>query len=316
MLWIRYLRCLLADHQWSSSLAINQNARLFSQASYKSVYQALLNEFKPRNKGIFSGDRMKGTGPKHYSSVATCIRSLLPLSSLRIPTIDHSLLSLLSLYYGSLHGDVGLEKLAYSSYVVALALSGVHLHIDIDADVRTLKIGGDAKYYRISTARERSPKRFTALWTTAPANIIRNAKGILWSSLEEWLSLLKMAASQPLYWSRSSPVRHDNKYHDAECMPKYSNTFHQLCFLSGPIASLLVNHWSFALQLSMVLIELQESLLSYIDPGPEHIISRETLSHGLRNERTLADSNAQLILEAEPYLSCCFEGFANFIPLL
>lgn len=101
MLWIRYLRRLLAERQWSSSLALDQNVRPSYKTSHELVYQALLNDFRPKNQGIFSGDRIEGTGTKHYSNIATCVRALLPLSSLRVPTLDLSLLSLLSLYYGS-----------------------------------------------------------------------------------------------------------------------------------------------------------------------------------------------------------------------
>ena len=86
------------------------------------MYPALLEEFKPdRQVGIFSGDRVAVAESKHYSSMATCIRSLLPLASLRIAVLDRCIMSLLALYYGRLHGDARLVEFARSSYTVALS---------------------------------------------------------------------------------------------------------------------------------------------------------------------------------------------------
>lgn len=70
--------------------------------------------------GIFGGDQVEGTGTKHYSNIATCIRALIPLSSLRVLALDHSLLSLLSLYYGRLNADLGLVDFAHLDYTIAL----------------------------------------------------------------------------------------------------------------------------------------------------------------------------------------------------
>lgn len=118
---IQRSRSLLARHQWSSSLVIDQNVHLAFQTSYELLYQALLSEFDPdKREGIFSGDRVTGKGTKHYSNVATCIRALLPHSSLRIPALDHSLLSLLALYYGCLHAESGLVEVAHACYTRTL----------------------------------------------------------------------------------------------------------------------------------------------------------------------------------------------------
>ncbi|KAK5127600.1 hypothetical protein LTR85_006940 [Meristemomyces frigidus] len=84
------------------------------------MYPALLDEFKPKSTGIFSGDRAAAADLQHYSSIATCIRSLLPVASLGIPIVDRAVFSLLTLYYGRLHGDASLVEFARSTYTVAL----------------------------------------------------------------------------------------------------------------------------------------------------------------------------------------------------
>lgn len=418
MLWIRYLRCLLAERQWSSSLALDQNVRPSYKTSRELVYQALLNDFRPKSQGIFSGDRIEGTGTKHYSNIATCVRALLPLSSLRIPTLDLSLLSLLSLYYGSLHGDAGLEEFAFSSYTIAL---GQYSHLLTRFLSKDAKVSASAyqafMYISISmhmfehlraaatqsaeyrphmqgalaalqasgpqplltscgiqkafcglrgvavfTAIEQREQTFFAEpdWLGIPfehvnkstrdhltdlgvhipnllqcfdllsASTTTGYKALhfetgmslltqitdLEQKLGGWLSALETTTSEPLYWPRNLPRTHDRKHHDAECVPKYSNKFHQLVFHSGPVAGLLVHYWSFRLQLGITSIKLQQSLLSHVSQAPEQAIFQEKLSQSLQREQALADDTAQLILGAEPSLSSCFEGFVCLQPPL
>ncbi|KFZ02656.1 hypothetical protein V500_00046 [Pseudogymnoascus sp. VKM F-4518 (FW-2643)] len=398
MLWIRYLRGLLAERQWSSSLALDQNVRPSYKTSHELVYQALLNDFRPKNQGIFSGDRIEGTGTKHYSNIATCVRALLPLSSLSIPTLDLSLLSLLSLYYGSLHGDAGLEEFAYSSYTIAL---GQYSHLltrflSKDAKVSAAAATQSAEYRphmqgalaalqasgpqplltscgmqkafcglrgaAVFTAIEQREQTFFAEpdWLGIPFEHVNKSTrdhltdlGVhipnllqcfdilsastttgytalhfetgmslltqitdLEQKLEGWLSALETTTSEPLYWPRNLPTTHDRKHHDAECVPKYSNKFHQLVFHSGPVAGLLVHYWSFRLQLGITSIKLQQSLLSHVSQVPERAIFQEKLSQNLQREQALADDTAQLILGAEPSLSSCFEGFVCLQPPL
>ncbi|KFY46696.1 hypothetical protein V494_00360 [Pseudogymnoascus sp. VKM F-4513 (FW-928)] len=418
MLWVRYLRCLLAERQWSSSLALDQNVRLSDGTSYDLVYQALLNDFRPKNQGIFSGDRIEGTGTKHYSNIATCVRALLPLASLRIPALDQSLVSLLSLYYGSLHGDAGLEEFAYSSYTIALGQYSLLLTRFLSKDTKVstqayqtfvyisismlmfedlraaatqsteyrphmkgalaaleacgpqalLASCGMQKAFcglrgvAVFTAIEQRELTFFAEpdWLGIPFENVKKSMrdhlvdlgvhipnllqsfdifsastiaeyttvqfdiGIsilaqitdLEQKFEEWLSMLEATTSDPLYWSRSLPTTNDRKHHDTECVPKYSNKFHQLVFHSGPVAGLLAHYWSFRLQLAMTSIKLQQTLLSYVSKVPEQVLDQEKLTMSLHKEQELADSTAQLILGAEPSLSSCFEGFVCLQPSL
>jgi hypothetical protein len=407
MLWIRYLRALLAEHQWSSSLAMDFDVQLSYQASYKITYQSLVSEFAPKKQGIFGSDRVQDPGLKHYSNIATCVRALIPLSSTGIPALDHSLLGLLGLYYGSLHGDAGLKQLAYSSYASALGeysrlidrvldkntnkasrsyhtfiyisismqmfeyVSGItaqsggtdnHLHMRgalkalqycgpeplqkyfgmqkafrglrgaaiFDAiEQRKETFLGRSEWLGIPPADEKSMRdrlndvgvfipevleRFDKLPSNFTAETFESGSSLLaritelQSKLEGWLSMFQGTTSEPLYWSRNSSSMSANEQYDPECAPKYSNHFHQTAFLCGPVAGLLVLHWSFALHLSMTSIELQKNLLSYVRGVQEKLGSRDTLSSGLEREKALAESTAQLILEAEPYLSSCYEG--------
>ncbi|KFY01721.1 hypothetical protein V490_00795 [Pseudogymnoascus sp. VKM F-3557] len=417
MLWIRYLRSLLAERQWSSSLTLDQNVRPSSQSSHELVYQALLNDFRPRDHGIFSGDRIDVAGTKHYSNIATCVRALLPLSTLRIRTLDLSLLSLLSLYYGCLHGDAGLEELAYSSYTIALGqyshllthfLSkdakvspsayqafmyiSISMHMfehlraaatqsaeyrpHMQGALAVLEAGGPQplltscgmqkafsglRGVAVFTAIEQREQTFFAepAWLNIPFEHVKkstrdhltdlgvhipnllqcfdllSASTTTWytaenfetgmslltqitdleQKLEWWLSGVETTTSEPLYWPRNLPTTSERNY-DTECVPKYSNKFHQLVFQCGPVAGLLVHYWSFRLQLAITSIKLQQSLLSHIGQVPERAVFKEKLSQGLEKEQALADDTAQLILGAEPSLSSCFEGFVCLQPPL
>jgi hypothetical protein len=409
---IRHLRSLLAGHQWSTSLAIDQNVGLAYQASRKLLYETLLSEYSPRKKvGIFSGDRIQGMGGlKHYSNVATCIRAILPFSSLRISVLDHALLALLALYYGRLHAEPGLVELAHSCYTsalgqysrileqflskdtrnstqayqvftcisIALQMFEIlrepatqikehqpHVHgalnalqscgpqllqtsLDLRAAFRGLR--GMAVFVAIEqreltflaepdwlnvsledvgkTMRDQLNdiglqipallKRFDEL--AADITLQSAPRGAecgmqllitiadLQGRLEGWLEAFKNTTPEPLYWSRNLPISHANNNNDLECVPKDSSKDHQLYFLSGSVAGLLVHHWSFVLQLSMTSIELQRILLSHSDQLAVQLPVREILSQGLQREQALADSTAKCILAAEPYLSSCFEG--------
>lgn len=88
-----------------------------------SFYSALSEEFKTDGTfsgGVFSADRARNVETRHYSSVAICIRSSLPLQAMKIPVLGPAIFSLLSLYYGHLHGHTDLVEMAYSSYTMAL----------------------------------------------------------------------------------------------------------------------------------------------------------------------------------------------------
>lgn len=121
--WIR--------HELRSSLP-NDDALLSRRLTVlEPVYSSLLDEFQPGKGlygGIFSADRAPTLEAKHYSSIAICIRELLPWGAQRTPILDPSIFSLLTLYYGRLHGDAGLVRMSRSSY--ATALSQYYRHLD------------------------------------------------------------------------------------------------------------------------------------------------------------------------------------------
>ncbi|KAL3479214.1 hypothetical protein BJX99DRAFT_255743 [Aspergillus californicus] len=91
------------------------------------TFLALIEDFKPVSRGgIFSGDRISRDDPM-YSSAALCIRALLPLTSLRIDSLNLSIFSLLASYMGNLKNDSKLAQLAQSSYTSALKESRPHI---------------------------------------------------------------------------------------------------------------------------------------------------------------------------------------------
>lgn len=78
------------------------------------TFLALLEDFKPVSLGgIFSGDRISRDDPT-YSSAALCIRALLPLTSLRMDSLNLCIFSLLTTYMGNLKNDRKLAQLAQS----------------------------------------------------------------------------------------------------------------------------------------------------------------------------------------------------------
>lgn len=88
---------------------------------------ALVQDFQPLAPArIFSGDRISRKDPI-YSSIALCIRALLPVTALNWKVMDMSMFSLLSAYMGGLRGDAKLAALAQSSYVSALGESHTHI---------------------------------------------------------------------------------------------------------------------------------------------------------------------------------------------
>lgn len=90
------------------------------------MFLALIEDFKPVSQGgIFSGDRISRDDPI-YSSAAVCIRALLPLTSLRIDSLNLPIFSLLTTYMGNLKNDTKLAQLAQSAYMSALKNSRPH----------------------------------------------------------------------------------------------------------------------------------------------------------------------------------------------
>lgn len=118
---IRSLQSAVTRYESKTLLHNNLADYVINKLSAQSTYAALLADFEPRKGGgIFGADRVTLPSFVHHSNVATCIRALIPLSVLSVPLLDRSVFSLLSLYYGLLHGNAGLVQLARSSYTVTL----------------------------------------------------------------------------------------------------------------------------------------------------------------------------------------------------
>ncbi|KAH7062993.1 hypothetical protein BKA63DRAFT_526825 [Paraphoma chrysanthemicola] len=138
---VQLLRSAVARNEFKSSMHNRLAERMAGDYSTQSTYAALLEDFKPRmSGGIFGADRVDLPSLKHYSNIANCLRGLVPLAFTASPLLDHSIFSLLSLYYGQLHGDEGLQRLSQSTYTHALQ----HFHKQL-AIVLSQQVGAHTK---------------------------------------------------------------------------------------------------------------------------------------------------------------------------
>lgn len=100
---------------------------LLVRAPARIALLALVDDFQPLAPAkIFSGDRVSLKEPV-YSSMALCIRALLPLAPLHCKVLDMSMFSLFCAYMGGLRGDSKLAALAQSSYASALGESSLYV---------------------------------------------------------------------------------------------------------------------------------------------------------------------------------------------
>ncbi|KAK5724562.1 hypothetical protein LTR15_004608 [Elasticomyces elasticus] len=134
--------------------------------------------------------------------------------------------------------------------------------------------------------------------------------------LENWYYALEVSTPGALFWCQTDPVIKSANCQDSECTPEYSNNFHQLAFSSGPIAGLLVQYWSFQLELLMAAIDLQEAVLRFDGQQAASSAVQQATAPGLRRDRTKANEVAQLILQGEPRVGSCLEGFLSLLPPL
>ena len=97
--------------EWNSAFT-TQPAQLF--------YSSLVTAFGSNTSqdGMFTGDRVNGTD---YSSIALCIRSLLPLAFSAGQLLDAAIFSLLTVYLGRLTADSSLVELSQSAYTGTVA---------------------------------------------------------------------------------------------------------------------------------------------------------------------------------------------------
>ena len=113
--------------------------------------------------------------------------------------------------------------------------------------------------------------------------------------IEEWLKDWKASERAPLYWPCTLPMPSMIMEVDMECIPLFTDVTFQLRFFSGQKAGLLITYWAFLLELLMGMIDFQQNI-----PNIQNDVLEEHLN--------TAQETACLILQAVPYLSCCFEG--------
>lgn len=118
----------------------------------------------------------------------------------------------------------------------------------------------------------------------------------LHAKFESWLDELKKTASGDLFWPSSQTKVVREQAVDLECSPKHKSSLQQLVFANGTIAGLLVHYWAFQLEL----ITAQDDLQRCLEVDGKNYVAQ--------NASQKADETAQLIMEAHPYLTSCFEG--------
>lgn len=121
---------------------------------------------------------------------------------------------------------------------------------------------------------------------------IRNLQG----KFQSWMEYVSQSVEGELFWPSSRPVISSTQHIDSECRPKHQSSLQQLSFISGTIAGLLVQCWSFQLELLTAEATLQ------------NLTHHNTALDPAKSARQRADEVAQLIMESQPYLASCFEG--------
>ena len=126
---LQRVRLALLRHEFKSSLHRDDAVLSGRLSLWEPLYRAIVDEYgDSRSPSIFSGDRNIMQGTKHYSSMASNIRALVPFATRYIPVLDVAVFSLLVMYYGRLHSDTGLVSLARSGYTAAISQYRQYLH--------------------------------------------------------------------------------------------------------------------------------------------------------------------------------------------
>lgn len=122
-----------------------------------------------------------------------------------------------------------------------------------------------------------------------------------------WLEDFEAEEGGQIYWLPISDAEREQPSPEPDpiCVPSFPDQSFVLRFPSGPKAGLLCHYWSFQLQLLMELSELERRRFLPSDGGALRDKSSKSDSVLIETE---AYELAQLILQAEPYLSSCLEG--------
>jgi hypothetical protein len=117
------------------------------------------------------------------------------------------------------------------------------------------------------------------------------------AKFESWLEEVKNSIEGDLFWPSSQTKNFREQSSDPECSPKHKSGLQQLVFASGTVAGLLVHYWAFYLELITAQDDLQQCLkIDAKNAGTQTASSQK------------ANETSQLIMEAHPYLTSCFEG--------
>lgn len=118
----------------------------------------------------------------------------------------------------------------------------------------------------------------------------------------DWFNHVVIDDHGPIYWYTGEQP-YIKSEEDPICVPHLSNGAYKVSLRDGPRAGLLARYWSFRLELVMGLWDLYK--IEVVD----HVQLLD-LVPSLDAASCLHEANtlAQLILEAVPYLSSCLEG--------
>lgn len=127
----------------------------------------------------------------------------------------------------------------------------------------------------------------------------------LQAMFQSWMDGVACSIRDDLFWPSVHPKVGWSQVVDAECKPKHRSSLQQLSFPNGSIAGLLVHYWSFQLEL----FAAEDILQRHVQTSGADDGARSGSATG--ESQTIsrkADETAQLIMEAQPYLTSCLEG--------
>jgi hypothetical protein len=124
------------------------------------------------------------------------------------------------------------------------------------------------------------------------------------SELEAWLKGFKETSSTPLWWDKNATG--DDFYYtrDPECIPNLEDLRFRLRFPSGQKAALLMQYWSFRLEILTAIIDVQAELLE-LSKTDDAVLS---LSKDLDTHRSMAAEVANMIIQSTSHVLSCLEG--------
>ncbi|KAJ9608704.1 hypothetical protein H2200_006475 [Cladophialophora chaetospira] len=329
-----------------SSLMI-ANAPLSAKPA-EFFYSTVLDAFQPRREvGVFSGDRLPVTpADGNFSSVALCIRGLLPLAKpAERQVLDTALFSLLAIYLGRLIKDAKMTLLACSAYTSAVREFRLLLASRFAVGLESLRADYCQSFLALSTALQLfeipallaetddllssiesaseaaslnpNPDSADLLSHLNAAETLIDKFAKITLDLDQWLRDFEdWYNPAPLYWETDDVLNNAYALVDAQCIPKHDGPKHILRFRDGQKAGALICYWAIRLEILMSLIDMKTAVSTLLAPTQATAMRAITICQNLDADKAAADTMASLMLQSLPYLECCLEGvFVAQLPM-